>query len=59
MALLSRPLASCGVDGTTSLRPGVWSSHASTLLEWWAAAELMAPSGIRSTIGTLHCPPNM
>ena len=59
MALLSRPLASYGVEGATTLRPGTLAYQASSDCEccaesWWAA-----PPGPRKTIGILNWPPDM
>jgi len=37
IALLSRPLASAGVAGMTTVRPGTAANHTSRLCECWAA----------------------
>src|SRR2546426_3690478 len=37
IALLMSPLASCGVAGATTFKPGTWQNHASRLCECWAA----------------------
>ena len=53
------PLASCGVDGCTTLRPGTCANHASRLWLCCPAAPVPEPPGSRTTIGTLALPPNM
>ena len=59
MAAFSRPLASAGVEGTATSRPGTCRKSASKQCEcvgpsWWPA-----PWGMRTTSGTLTWPPNM
>ena len=59
MAVLSMPLASSGVVGASTIRPGIMPYSTSKLCEccedsWWPA-----PPGIRITIGTPTSPPNM
>ena len=51
MAACSRPLASAGLDGITTLSPGVCAYHASWLWECWAAAPVPEPNGSRTTRG--------
>src|SRR2546422_1758188 len=59
IALLMSPLASCGVAGATTFKPGTWQNHASRLCECWAANWCAAEPGPRITIGTQSCPPDM
>jgi hypothetical protein len=59
MAACSSPLASAGLDGITTLSPGVWAYQASWLWECWAAAPVPDPNGSRTTMGTLTAPPSM
>ena len=54
MAAFNSPLASYGVDGTTTLRPGTWLTHACRLCECCAADRRVAPSVVRITIGTFQ-----
>ena len=58
-AALNSPLASYGVDGTTTLRPGMWLGHACRLCECCAAERRVAPIVARMTIGTFQRPPDM
>ena len=58
MADFSRPLASAGVEGMTTLSPGTWQTHASRLCECCSAAPVPEPPGVRSTMGTETWPPN-
>ena len=58
IAVFSRPLASYGVDGMTTSRPGTWANQASRLCEW-VAASCPQPAGVRITRGTLAWLPNM
>src|SRR5919205_1082868 len=37
IADFNKPLASAGVDGVTTFRPGMWQNHASRLWLCWAA----------------------
>ena len=59
MAVFSRPLASSGVEGTATFRPGTWVNMASSECECWADSWWPAPPGMRMTMGTSTCPPNM
>jgi len=59
MADLSSPLASADVAGATTLRPGMWASHASQAWECWDDSCRAAPFGPRNTIGIGICPPDM
>src|SRR4051794_13246402 len=52
IAAASRPLASSGVDGATTFRPGDWRNHASGFWEWYGPPEKPPPDGRRTTIGT-------
>ena len=54
---LSRPLASAGVAGATTLSPGKWAKITSGVWEWVAANCLPPPEVVRTTRGTLNCPP--
>ena len=58
-AVLISPLASAGVDGMATLRPGMWDVHACRLCECCAAADLPAPSVARMVSGTFACPPDI
>ena len=59
MADFSKPLASAGVAGVTTLSPGTWAYHASNAWECCAASWSAAPLGPRITIGTPTWPPDM
>ena len=59
MAESKRPLASCGVEGCTTLRPGTWANQASSDWLCWAAAPVPEPAGKRMTSGTEILPPSM
>ncbi|CAB5008495.1 unannotated protein [freshwater metagenome] len=59
IALLSRPLASAGVDGVTTCSPAADISIASGLCECSGPPPLAAPSGARMTSGTVKSPPCM
>ena len=59
MAALSRPLASAGVDGTATSRPGTCRKKASKECEWVGPSWWPAPCGMRITSGTFAWPPNM
>ena len=59
MAVFISPLASYGVDGTTTLSPGMWLGHACSDCECCAADRRVAPSVARTTSGTRHRPPDM
>ena len=59
MAAFSRPFASAGAAGITTLSPGMWQNSASRLCECWPASEFPAPPCVRTTSGTLPWPPDM
>ena len=59
IALLSRPLASAGVAGRITVRPGTWAYQASSRCEWVAARQPAIPELPRNTIGTANWPPLM
>ena len=59
MALLSSPLASAGVPGRITVRPGIWAYQASSRCEWVAARQPAIPELPRKTIGTANWPPLM
>ena len=59
IAVFSRPLASAGVDGIATFRPGMWLTHACRLWLCCAADRRVAPSVVRSTSGTRRLPPDM
>ena len=48
----SSPLASYGVDGMTTLSPGMWVKNASTDWLWYSAPWTPPPYGARIVIGT-------
>ena len=50
--MISRPLASSGVDGQTHFRPGMCAKDDSGFCEWNGPPEKPPPEGSRSTIGT-------
>ena len=52
MAAASRPLASLGVDGATTLSPGACSIQASGFCEWKGPPENPPPEGSRTVMGT-------
>jgi hypothetical protein len=56
IAALSRPLASAGVPGATTLRPTVEVKYASLDCEWYSAPCTPPPYGMRMTIGALKVP---
>ena len=45
------PLASAGVDGQTTLSPGMWAKELSGFCEWNGPPEKPPPEGSRRTIG--------
>ena len=53
------PLASRGVAGQTTLRPGVLARKFSGVWEWVAPTLVPPLAGPRMTIGTLMSPPDM
>ena len=56
MADLSRPLASRGVVGITTFRPGTWATHASSIWEWCGPMPISTATLVRITIGMLNTP---
>ena len=56
---MSRPLASYGVDGTTTFSPGMWVKIGYSACECCDAARMPAPNMVRITIGVTALPPNM
>ncbi len=58
-AAFSNEWLSCGFDGQTTTSPGTCANQASSDCECCAADALQMPVGIRITIGTRPCPPNM
>ncbi len=58
MLALSRPLASRGVAGATTLRPGTELNQFSNVWEW-VAPSWPHPLTVRITMGTRILPPNM
>ena len=59
MDAISRPFASYGPEGITTLSPGMWQNHASRLWLCCAAMLSPAPAAVRTTIGSFALPPNM
>ena len=59
IAVLSNPLASYGVAGSTTFKPGMWLNHACRLWLCCAADRRVAPKVVRITIGTLSLPPDI
>ena len=58
MAWISRPLASYGVDGTTTFSPGMWVK-AGTGTGVLRGGAQPAPYMVRMTTGVTALPPNM
>ena len=56
---VSRPLASAGVLGMTTLSPGTWASHASRVWEWVAPDPIPPNTAVRRVSGTWSSPPDM
>ena len=56
IAALSSPLASAGVPGETTLRPGICANQLSHACECCAPNCSAEPLGPRNTIGILYCP---
>ncbi len=52
-------MASAGLAGATTFRPGVPANQPSKLCECWAVSWLPAPLGVRMTIGQRTWPPNI
>ena len=59
MADFSSPLASAGVPGATTFRPGKWAQMASGVCEWVAPSCRPPPPTVRRTMGTRIWPLNM
>ena len=59
MQAVSSPLASAGVDGTTTLSPGTWATHASRVCEWVAPEPIPPKTAVRRVRGTCSSPPDM
>ena len=59
IAAASRPFASNGLDGITTIRPGMWAKSASRLCECCAPRRTPAPPTIRITSGIVGAPPIM
>src|SRR3989441_8996588 len=59
IADLRSPLASAGVAGATTLRPGMCASQLSHACECCEESWSAAPFGPRNTIGRGICPPDM
>src|SRR5438445_107569 len=59
IAVFRRPLASYGVDGNTTFKPGIWENQACSDCECCAADRRVAPRVARMTMGTFHLPPDM
>ena len=59
IAEVSRPFASAGVDGMTTLSPATCVNQASSDFECCAALPRPEPPCVRTTSGTRACPPNM
>ena len=58
-AVMSRPLASAGVLGMITARPGTWANMACRLWECCAAWPQPRPMIARIVSGTLSLPPDM
>src|SRR5207302_2307437 len=56
IAAASRPLASAGLDGATTLMPGIAIAQVSTLCECCAPKREPAPFAVRMTSGSVICP---
>ena len=50
---------SAGVDGMTTLKPGMWASSASRLCECWLPEERPAPNWVRTVSAISAAPPVM
>ena len=57
MALISRPLASYGLDGITVFRPQTWVNSASGLWLCVWPPKMPPPQGARTVIGAQNSPP--
>ncbi len=55
-AAANSPIMSAGVDGTTTLRPGIAIAQLSTLCECWAPNRTPPPLAVRITSGSETCP---
>ena len=58
-AASTNPRASAATAGATILIPGMCASQPSRLCECWAASWRPPPVAMRTTSGTLSCPPDM
>ena len=56
IAAIKRPLASCGVLGTTVLMPQTWVNIASGLWLWVWPPKMPPPNGVRTVIGAVYSP---
>ena len=56
---LRSPLASAGVDGTTTLSPGMWASQPSSVWEWVAPDPIPPNTAVLTVRGTDSRPPDM
>ena len=54
-----RPTTSAGVDGAAIFRPGTVNAQFSTACECWAPKPSPPPLAVRTTSGTVTCPPVM
>ena len=59
IAAFRRPLASYGVEGSATLRPGTCATQAWRLWLCWAAERRVAPSVVRTVSGAFRRPPDM
>ena len=59
IAAVSSALASAGVAGATTFRPGTCAYQTSMFCEWVAASCCPPPPGVRITMGTETWPPNI
>src|SRR6478736_2619598 len=59
MADQRRPRTSSGVEAKTTLRPGMWTNHASSCCACCAPGDQPAPPCVRNVTGTVTCPPDM
>ncbi len=59
MEVFNSPLASYGLDGTTTFSPGVLANQFSKFCECCELSIPAFPVGPRNTIGTLNCPPDI
>ena len=59
IAARSNPYVSAGVDGMTTLNPGMWASSASRLCECWLPEDRPAPNWVRTVSAISALPPVM